>query len=170
MKTAVFFVLDENVDWEGPYLSSRLNQNSEWAVKTAAASSEIVSTEGFKTKVDYTIADLPADCDLLVLIGGKVDPTLKEIIDTRIKKQQPLAAIGEVVDYLFSNHLVSERLLTDELYTESNLVAARTSAGTEFADAVLEMIEFTSDKTVKALAEFYDNGYFEYCQKYGITV
>ncbi|WP_334333241.1 DJ-1/PfpI family protein [Companilactobacillus sp. HBUAS59544] len=170
MKTAVFFVLDENVDWEGPYLSSRLNQNSEWTVKTAATNSEIVSTGGFKTKVDYTIEDLPKDCDLLVLIGGKFDPALSEIIDLRIKKQQPFAAIGEVVDYLVSNHQVSERLLTDELYAESNLVAAKTALGNEFADAVLKMVDFTSDKTVKALAEFYDNGYFEYCQKYGITV
>ena len=36
MKTAVFLLLNEYADWEGAYLSSQLNQLTDWTVKTAS--------------------------------------------------------------------------------------------------------------------------------------
>lgn len=69
MKTALFIMLNEYADWEGAYLSSQLNQNKGWQVKTASINSTVTSIGGLTTKVDYQLSDLP-NSDLLILIGG----------------------------------------------------------------------------------------------------
>lgn len=70
MKQAIFAMLDEYADWEGAYLSSTLNQASGWEVKTASIKQDVVSIGGFKTTVDYRLEQIPANCELLILIGG----------------------------------------------------------------------------------------------------
>ena len=104
MKTAIFFILNEYADWEGSYLSSQLNQNSEWTVKTASLTDEVTSIGGFKTIVDYQIDELPEQIDLLVLIGGNSwdveNEKLKELISDRLENDQPVGAICGAVDYL----------------------------------------------------------------------
>lgn len=53
MKQTIFVILDEYADWEGCYLSSILNRDPNWEVKTASIKQEVVSIGGFKTTVDY---------------------------------------------------------------------------------------------------------------------
>ncbi|MCG0585422.1 DJ-1/PfpI family protein [Lactiplantibacillus plantarum] len=69
MKTALFIMLNEYADQEGAYLSSQLNQNEDWQVKTASINSTVTSIGSLTTKVDYQLSDLPSS-DLLILIGG----------------------------------------------------------------------------------------------------
>ncbi|GEO48618.1 type 1 glutamine amidotransferase family protein [Companilactobacillus kimchii] len=192
MKTAIFFILNEYADWEGPYLSSQLNQNSEWTVKTASFSDEVTSIGGFKTIIDYKIDELPEKIDLLILIGGNSwdvkNETLKKLISDRLKNGQPVGAICGAVDYLAGNGLLSgykhtgnsqaiwknyseynnpDQFLPQQVVSDRNLVTANGTAALEFTKAVLKLIQFLPDKQLKPLIELYDNGFYEYCKKYG---
>jgi len=192
MKTAVFFLLNEYADWEGPYLSSQLNQNAEWTVKTASVDAEVVSIGGFKTLIDYQIDELPQKIDLLVLIGGDSwkleNDKLRNIISERLESGQPVAAICGAVDYLaqtgmldgyqhtgnaqylwndYANYCNPEDFLEQQVVTDKNLVTANGTATLEFTKAVLEMIDFMPDKKIKAMIELYENGFYEYCKKNG---
>ncbi|CAJ1194634.1 putative protease YdeA [Companilactobacillus paralimentarius] len=192
MKTAIFFILNEYADWEGPYLSSQLNQNSEWTVKTASFSDEVTSIGGFKTIIDYQIDELPEKIDLLILIGGNSwdvkNETLRKLISDRLKNDQPVGAICGAVDYLAKNGLLSgyqhtgnsqaiwknyseynnpDQFLPQQVVSDRNLVTANGTAALDFTEAVLKLIQFLPDKQLKPLIELYDNGFYEYCKKYG---
>ena len=70
MKQAIFVMMDQYTDWEGAYLSSQLNQLTDWVVKTASNQPEVTSIGGWTTRVDYQISELKPEMTLLVLIGG----------------------------------------------------------------------------------------------------
>ena len=111
MKKAIFFILDEYADWEGAYLSSQLNQNKNWEVKTASIKNEVTSIGGFKTLVDYQVKDITADINLLVLIGGNSwsieNEQLRNLIAERLTNKKSVAAICVAVDYLAKNGLLT---------------------------------------------------------------
>jgi len=76
-KEVLFILLNEFADWEGAYISTRLNQGVKpgspikYTVKTLSISKEPVnSIGGFKVLPDYGINDIPEDYAGLVLIGG----------------------------------------------------------------------------------------------------
>lgn len=102
MKQAIFVILDEYADWEGGYLSSILNRDPNWEVKTASIKQEVVSIGGFKTTVDYQLEQIPADCELLMLIGGNSwqikNSVLKQLLQDRLKNNKFVGAICGAVD------------------------------------------------------------------------
>lgn len=76
-KEVIFILLNEFADWEGAYISTRLNQGIKpgnpikYTVKTLSISKEpIRSIGGFNVLPDYGINDMPEDYAGLVLIGG----------------------------------------------------------------------------------------------------
>jgi putative intracellular protease/amidase len=112
MKQAVFVILDEFADWEGAYLSSTLNQDPSWEVKTASTMQEVVSIGGFKTVVDYKLEQIPTVCELLILIGGNSrqikNSVLKRLIKERLANNKFVGAICGAVDYLAKNGLLTD--------------------------------------------------------------
>jgi len=192
LKKAIFFILDEYADWEGAYLSSQLNQNKNWEVKTASIKNEVNSIGGFKTLVDYQVKNITADTDLLVLIGGNSwsieNEQLKNLIAKRLTNKKPVAAICGAVDYLAKNGLLTnfkhtgnaQYLWKDyaryinkddfeqkQVVRDHNLVTANGTAPLEFTKQVLKMINFSSDEQINKDIDLYKLGFYKYCSKYG---
>ncbi|UQS81975.1 glutamine amidotransferase [Bombilactobacillus folatiphilus] len=192
MKQAVFVMLDEYSDWEGVYLSSMLNQNKDWEVKTASTQQEVVSIGDFKTAVDYYLEQIPADCQLLILIGGNSwqikNSVLKQLIQERLTNHKFVGAICGAVDYLAKEGLLTNFKHTgnaqylwkgfDQYQNESdffdeqtirdrNLVTANGTAALEFTQQVLKMIKFKKSDQIDKDMYLYKYGFYQYCKKYG---
>ncbi|WP_278390583.1 type 1 glutamine amidotransferase family protein [Lactobacillus acetotolerans] len=192
MKKAIFFILDEYADWEGAYLSSQLNQNKNWEVKTASIKNEVTSIGGFKTLVDYQVKDITADINLLVLIGGNSwsieNEQLRNLIAERLTNKKSVAAICVAVDYLAKNGLLTNFKHTGnaqylwknytkyvnkddfeqkQVVRDHNLVTANGTAPLEFTKQVLKMISFSSDEQINKDVDLYKLGFYKYCSKYG---
>ncbi|MGR1427161.1 glutamine amidotransferase, partial [Streptococcus agalactiae] len=52
MKTAHILLLDNYADWEVAYISSTINMNEEWTVKTISTQKEVKSLEGITTEIN----------------------------------------------------------------------------------------------------------------------
>lgn len=192
MKNAVFVVMDQYADYEGGYLASQLNQSQGWSVKTASVNDEVTSLGGFRTRVDEQLDQLSAPKDLLVLIGGNSwsveNQSLRSLIATRLKTNQPVAAICGSVDYLARNGLLTgyrhtgnsqelwrgnakytnnEDFVATQAVADRNLVTANGTAALEFTNLALKMIHFLSDHQVDLATNLYQLGFYKYCQKYG---
>jgi putative intracellular protease/amidase len=192
LKKAIFFILDEYADWEGAYLSSQLNQNKNWEVKTASIKNEVTSIGGFKTLVDYQVKDITADINLLVLIGGNSwsieNEQLRNLIAERLTNKKSVAAICVAVDYLAKNGLLTNFKHTGnaqylwknytkyvnkddfeqkQVVRDHNLVTANGTAPLEFTKQVLKMISFSSDEQINKDVDLYKLGFYKYCSKYG---
>lgn len=191
MKQAVFLILNEYADWEGAYLASQLNQDSNWSVKTASIDQKVTSIGGFKTIIDYQVKDIPQDIDLLVLIGGSSwfleNLDLMRLVQTRLENEQPVAAICGSVDYLARNGLLDGRQHTGnaqylwrkyinyhndidyidkQAVFDHNLVTANGTAAVEFTNLVLKMVHFSSDKQIDKITDLYKLGFYNYCERY----
>ncbi|WP_159721923.1 DJ-1/PfpI family protein [Enterococcus sp. CSURQ0835] len=192
MKTALFVLLNEFADWEPAHLSSLLNGDPTWQIKTASTGKEVVSIGGFTLKSDYVLPELPKEIDLLVLIGGNswtIElPTLKNLVAERLQKQQPVAAICGAVDFLAREGLLSGYQHTgnaqflwqdfpkytnpvafcqQQVVTDQHLVTANGTAALAFCNAVLKMIHFLPAETVNQQTDLYRLGYYEYVKRYG---
>ncbi|MDN2452212.1 type 1 glutamine amidotransferase family protein [Lactobacillus sp. UCMA15818] len=192
MRTAIFFILDEYADWEGAYLSSQLNQDQEWKVKTASIKKEVISIGGFKTVVDYQLEQIPNNIDLLVLIGGNSwsleNNNLRVIIKNQLKLNKPVGAICGAVDYLAKNGLLTsfkhtgntqylwknfedyqntDDFIGKQVVRDQNLVTANGTAPMEFTQMVLKMIHFKNNTQIDKDIDLYKLGFYQYCTKYG---
>lgn len=192
MKQAIFFVLNEYADWEGAYLACQLNQDVNWEVKTASTDIEVDSIGGFRTIVDYPLKEIPPEYDLLVLIGGNSwsfeNEFLKELLQKRLVSNRPVAAICGAVDYLAKNGLLTHYRHTgnaqylwsnyqqyqnktdfvgQQAVADRNLVTANGTAALEFTNLVLKMINFNTVKKINKITDFYQMGFYNYCERYG---
>lgn len=192
MKTAVLFLPNDYADWEGAYLSSILNTNPEWEVKTVGITKETTSIGGFKTTVDYLIEDLPQDIDLFVLIGGNdwqiTNDTLLKQVTSFLDEGLLVGAICGAVDYLAKNGLLTpyqhtgnaqffwkdfERYTTPENFHEvqcvsdHNLVTANGTAAIDFTQAILEKLDFETSEIRHREIELQRIGFYEYVERFG---
>ncbi|MDF7683101.1 DJ-1/PfpI family protein [Lactobacillus sp. ESL0679] len=192
MKQAIFVMLDEYADWEGAYLSSQLNQSSDWEIKTASTTAEVTSIGGIRTKITDKIADIPSDCELLILIGGNSwtikNDQLKEVIARRLITGKSVAAICGAVDYLAENGLLTgykhtgnaqylwqnfaeykngTDFVSEDAVCCRNLVTANGTAPLKFTEQVLQMIKFKDNEQVTRDIDLYRLGFYKYCEKYG---
>lgn len=192
MKKALFIILNDYADWEGAYLSSQINQNINWVVKTASTNKKVKSIGGFTTLVDTTLDDLETDFDLLVLIGGNSwdleNDKLAKIIKSALSNNITVAAICGAVDFLAKNGLLKNYKHTGNAqfiwndyknYTNAtdfyekqavkdrNLITANGTAPLEFTELVLKAIKFDSLENIHKIVELYRLGFYEYCKKYG---
>ena len=192
MKTAILFLVDEYADWEGAYLSSILNTSKEWEVKTASTQKKVTSIGGFKTTVDYLIDELPEKIDTFILIGGNnwqiSNETLLEKVTTFLNSDLVVGAICGAVDYLAKNGLLTpykhtgnalffwqeyEKYTTPENFQEvqcvsdKNLVTANGTAAIDFTEALLEKLDFETEKIRHREIGLQRMGYYAYVEKYG---
>ncbi len=192
MKQAIFVMLDEYADWEGAYISSTLNQDPNWEVKTASIKQEVVSIGGFKTTVDYQLEQIPANCELLILIGGNSwqikNSVLKQLIQDRLTNNKFVGAICGAVDYLAKNGLLTgfqhtgnaqylwkgfdqyqnkSDFLEEQTVRDRNLVTANGTAPLEFTKVILKMMHFRDDEQIDKNIDLYKLGFYRYCTKYG---
>jgi len=192
MKQAIFLMLDDYADWEGAHLSSMLNAESDWDVKTASVKKEVVSIGGFKTLVDYQLEQIPINSDLLILIGGNSwsleNNSLRQLIAERLANNKPVGAICGAVDYLAKNGLLTHfkhtgnaqylwqnfdqyqnknDFIEKQVVRDQNLVTANGTASLEFTQAVLKMICFKNSAQIDKNIDLYKIGFYQYCAKYG---
>ncbi|MEX0379850.1 type 1 glutamine amidotransferase family protein [Leuconostoc sp. MS02] len=192
MKQAVFLMLDDYADWEGAHLSSMLNVESDWDVKTASVKKEVVSIGGLKTLVDYQLEQIPVNSDLLILIGGNSwsleNNSLRQLIAERLANNKPVGAICGAVDYLAKNGLLTHfkhtgnaqylwqnfdqyqnknDFIEKQVVRDQNLVTANGTASLEFTQAVLKMICFKNSAQIDKNIDLYKIGFYQYCAKYG---
>lgn len=192
LKTALFFMMDQYADWEGSYLASQLNQSKQWIVKTGSVDEIVSSLGGFQTQIDYQIDKQLPKIDLLVLIGGNAWSTenekLRSLIASRLKHNQPVAAICGAVDYLARNGLLtgyrhtgnaqylwrqdkeyvnSQDFIATQVVTDRNLVTANGTAALAFTNQVLKMIAFLPSAEVDKTTDLYQLGFYKYCKQYG---
>jgi len=192
MKQAIFLMLDDYADWEGAHLSSMLNAESDWDVKTASVKKEVVSIGGFKTLVDYQLEQIPINGDLLILIGGNSwsleNNSLRQLIAERLANNKPVGAICGAVDYLAKNGLLTHfkhtgnaqylwqnfdqyqnknDFIEKQVVRDQNLVTANGTASLEFTQAVLKMICFKNSAQIDKNIDLYKIGFYQYCAKYG---
>ena len=158
------------LEQEGAYLSSQLNQNEDWQVKTASINSTVTSIGSLTTKVDYQLSDLPSS-ELLILIGGNSwdveNSQLSNLITTHLATSKRIGAICGAVDYLAKNglltgyqHTVNAQYLwksypqyqnsadfsEQQVVSDKNLVTANGTAALEFTNAVLKLTKFATDQ------------------------
>lgn len=192
MKQAIFIILDEYADWEGGYLSSILNRDPNWEVKTASIKQEVVSIGGFKTTVDYQLEQIPANCELLILIGGNSwqieNSVLKQLLQDRLTNSKFVGAICGAVDYLAKNGLLTNfkhtgnaqylwkdfdqyqnksDFLEEQTVCDHNLVTANGTAPLEFTKQVLKMIKCKNSEQIDKDIYLYEFGFYQYCKEYG---
>ncbi|WP_429971052.1 type 1 glutamine amidotransferase family protein [Fructilactobacillus sp. Tb1] len=193
MKKALFIILNDYADWEDAYLSTQLNQSSEWTVITASTNKEVKSIGGFTTLVDMNISDVHiSDFSLLILIGGNSwnikNTNLVTIIKKALSSDIAVGAICGAVDFLARNGLLSNYKHTGNAqflwknYTkyvnpndfyekqavvDKNLITANGTAPLEFTELVLKTINFKNTEEIHKYVELYKLGFYEYCKKYG---
>lgn len=192
LKTALFFMMDQYADWEGSYLASQLNQSKQWSVKTGSVAETVSSLGGFQTQIDYQIDNQVPQIDLLVLIGGNAWSTenenLRALVASRLKHNQPVAAICGAVDYLARNGLLTgyrhtgnaqylwrqdkeyvngQDFAATQVVTDCNLVTANGTAALAFTNQVLKMIAFLPSAEVDKATDLYQLGFYQYCKQYG---
>ncbi|WP_194946730.1 DJ-1/PfpI family protein [Bombilactobacillus apium] len=185
-------ILDEYADWESAYLSSILNQDSKWEVKTASLAKEVVSIGRFKTVVDYQLAEVPTDCELLILVGGNSwtieNDLLKRIVQDRLTNGKFTGAICGAVDYLAQNGLLTAfkhtgnaqylwknfskyqnktEFVEKQAVPDRHLVTTNGTAALEFTQQVLKMIRFKDNQQIDKDIYLSKAGFYQYCNKYG---
>ncbi|STX19759.1 DJ-1/PfpI family protein [Levilactobacillus brevis] len=191
MKQAIFVMMDQYTDWEGAYLSSQLNQLTDWVVKTASNQPEVTSIGGWTTRVDYQISELKPEMTLLVLIGGNAwqhdDLRLTTLIQQCLHRKVIVGAICGAVDYLARNGLLTGYRHTgnaqflwqsfsqyqnptdfdpQQVVVDRQLVTANGTAALAFTSAVLKASGQLTTAAKQAL-DLQQLGYYEYTRQYG---
>lgn len=97
-KEVLIFISNGYADWEAGYISAELNKpESEYKIKTVSLNNDNVqSMGGFTVIPDYTIDSLPAQFEMLILIGGtgwKDNSAIAPVIESCIQNRTPIAAI-----------------------------------------------------------------------------
>lgn len=191
IKRALFVILDQYADWEGAYLSSVLNQDKDWQVKTASTKKKVSSIGGFHTEMDFLLHEITKNPDLLVLIGGNSwsidDSDLENLVSYQLENGKILAAICGAVDYLarigqlnahkhtgnvsflwadFKKYQNLKNFVEEEAVSDRNLITANGTGVLDFTTLTLEALGF-SKKKVQQVVEMHRVGYYQYSQKYG---
>ncbi|MBP6117568.1 MAG: DJ-1/PfpI family protein [Neisseriaceae bacterium] len=193
IKTAVFFVLPGYAEWESAYLASRLNRDEQWQVKTASLTAGVCeSMGGFKTVVDYGLADLPAQIDLLVLVGGTgwgIDSAdLNALIEQCLAQGTVVGAICGAVDYLAKNGHLNQHQHTgnalflwqgyeqyqnqagfqaQQVVSDRRLVTANGTAAIAFSAEVLRLLKPEAAPHITSEHALFQLGYYAYKDQYG---
>ena len=193
MKTGIFLLLDEYADWEGAFLSSQLNPKDDWQIQTASTQKEVVSIGGFRTTIDYLIAELPRpeSIDLLVLVGGNSwhieNQDLLDYITACIHQGIIVGAICGAADYLarngllndvehtgnalffwndFENYHNAEKFIETQAIRCKNIITANGTAPLEFTQLVLEAVGISTEEAAQVF-NMYKLGFYGYCEKFG---
>lgn len=192
MKTAVFLLLNEYADWEGAYLSSQLNQLTDWTVKIASIQKNIHSIGGFQTKADYSINEIPLETELLVLIGGNSwhinSLEITNLIKNRLVAGKTVASICGAVDFLAKNGLLNDkkhtgnsvylwqsyeqytnlsRFLEEQVVVDEPLITANGTATLEFTNQVMKTVHALPVDQIDKTTNLYKLGFYKYCDKFG---
>ncbi|ANZ57838.1 glutamine amidotransferase [Fructilactobacillus lindneri] len=192
MKKALFIILNDYADWEGAYLSSQLNQDSNWQVKNASVNKTVKSIGGFTTLVDMSIDQILPNFDLLILIGGNSwnlkNDKLVDIIKKALSDNVIVGAICGAVDFLaknglltnykhtgnaqffwndYKNYINSNDFYEKQVIKDRNLVTANGTAPLDFTELVLQAVKFNTPEKIHESVELYRLGFYEYCEKYG---
>ncbi|MCW1784830.1 glutamine amidotransferase [Streptococcus agalactiae] len=192
MKTAHILLLDNYADWEVAYISSTINMNEEWTVKTISTQKEVKSLGGMTTRIDYLLDEVPSQCDLLILIGGKTwdndYPDIIKLLNFALKHNITIGAICGTVDFMARNGFLTNFKHTGndlnlwnnfELYSnkndfkfeqavkDKNLITANGTAPIEFEQLILESINYADTTDIKKTIFLQRNGFYNYLQKYG---
>lgn len=187
MKNAIFFLLEDYADWQGAYLSTRLNMSKKWTIKTVSLKSTTCkSIGGFTTVIDYSLEEVPQNIDLFVLIGGdswgmEDNDELNKLITFYLEKGIIVGAICGAVDFLARNghlndynhtgnsldllkqykHYHNERnFFKEQSVADRNLITANGFASIEFSENILKALKFKSPEKIEKEHELLKKGLY----------
>lgn len=106
-KEVLVFVPANYADWEGAYICSELNKpETDFVIKILALNdAPVQSMGGFTVIPDYTVDELPAHFEMLILIGGTswlkgMNDSVQSVVDLCVSKKIPVAAICDACTFL----------------------------------------------------------------------
>ena len=193
MKKTIIFVLAEPfADWEGAYLSSILltSRPGEYEIKTMSLTREpIHSIGGFTILPDYTIEDMPADFDGVILIGGnswrtEAAKSFRTVVRRALAEKKVLGAICDATVFLgamgvlneiqhTSNALPDLKAWAQTAYTneagyicapavrDGKVITANGTAALEFAREVMIALQAAPEEQILEWYEFFKKGMYE---------
>lgn len=189
-KEILIFLPDNYADWEGAYISSELNKpETGFIVKTLAVNKNpIKSMGGFTVIPDYTISEIPADFQMIILVGGTSwlnveNDEVKSVVDLCMEKKIPLAAIcdactflaengyldhakhtGNSLEYLkefASNYQGSENFIEKQVVSTDGLITANGTAAVEFSIEILKYFDLMPQNELDELYQIFKVGLYK---------
>ena len=192
MKTAHILLLDNYADWEVAYISSTINMNEEWTVKTISTQKEVKSLGGMTTRIDYLLDEVSSQCDLLILIGGKTwdndYPDIIKLLNFALKHNITIGAICGAVDFMARNGFLTnfkhtgndlnlwstfdqysnkDHFQFKQAVRDQHLITANGTAPIEFEQLILESIDYAEKSEIEKTIYLHRHGFYEYFKKYG---
>ncbi|WP_405173271.1 type 1 glutamine amidotransferase family protein [Paenibacillus sp. FSL H8-0260] len=187
-KEVLMFLSNGYADWESGYISAELNKpESEYKVSTVALTSDNVkSMGGFTVVPDYTIDSLPAQYEMLILIGGtgwKDNSAITPVIEKCLQESVPIAAIcdattflaehgyldniphtGNSLDYLKQNapnYKGEANYIEKQAVSSEYIITANGTASLEFAREVMKKLEGFPIEAVEGWYKFFKDGFYQ---------
>lgn len=187
-KEVLIFISNGYADWEAGYISAELNKpESEYKVRTVSLNNDNVqSMGGFTVIPDYTIDSLPAQFEMLILIGGtgwKDNSAITPVIERCIQNGTPIAAIcdastflaehgyldeiphtGNSLDYLKEfapNYKGHANFLEKQTVSSDDIITANGTASLEFTREVLKKLKVMPLEQIDGWYNFFKNGFYQ---------
>ncbi|WP_313638975.1 type 1 glutamine amidotransferase family protein [Paenibacillus sp.] len=187
-KEVLIFISNGYADWEAGYISAELNKpESEYTVRTVSLTSDNVqSMGGFTVVPDYTIDSLPAQFEMLILIGGtgwKDNSAITPVIEKCINDKTPISAIcdattflaehgyldniphtGNSLDYLKEyapNYKGHTNFIEKQAVSSDYIITANGTASLEFAREVMKKLDGFQVEKTDGWYNFFKNGFYQ---------
>lgn len=188
-KEILVFLSDNYADWEGAYVCSEINKpETGFVIKTLAVDTDTVkSMGGFTILPDYTVDTLPAQFEMLILIGGTSwlqgkNDRVQSVVDLCISKKIPVAAIcdactfladkgyldsikhtGNSAEYLeqFATHYKGKaKFVEKQVVCANNFITANGTSAVEFAAEILKCLHVMEQDDLRNWFQMFKVGFY----------
>lgn len=189
-KEVLVFISDNYADWESGYICAELNKpETGFIVKTLAVQkSPIQSMGGFTVIPDYSIAELPAQFHMLILIGGtswmkRKNDDVKQAVDWCVEKGIPVAAICDASTFLadkgYLDHIEhtgnslpyleeyapgykgAEHFIEKQVVSNERFITANGTSAVEFAKEILSYLQVMPDEQLEEWYRLFKIGFYQ---------
>lgn len=191
MKKEILVFISENyADWEEAYICSELNKTkTDFVIKTLATSNvPIKSMGGFTVIPDYTVDQLPARFEMLIIIGGTSwlkdeNDCIQSVIDFCVDRKIPVAAICDActflakkgyLDYIehtgnslaylkkFAPQYKGEKHFIEKQVVSANgFITANATSAVEFAKRILSYLEVMEKDKLENWYQMFKVGFYK---------
>lgn len=191
MKKEILVFISENyADWEGAYVCSELNKaETNFVIRTLAVSNTPVKSMGGVTVIpDYTVNELPASFEMLILIGGTSwskgkNESVQPVVDLCVNMKIPVAAICDACTFLadkgyldciehtgnssayleeFAPHYKGRKhFIEKQAVSASGFITANGTAAVEFAKEILKYLEVMQQDRLENWYQKFKVGFYK---------
>lgn len=191
MKKEILVFISENyADWEGGYICSELNKpESKFVIKTLAISKvPVKSMGGFMVIPDYSVDELPAKFEMLILIGGASwlkggNDSVQPVINLCVSKKIPVAAICDACTFLADkgyldhiehtgnssayleqfahNYKGAKHFIEKQVVSANRFITANGTSAVEFAKEILKHLNVMQPDNIKDWYQMFKVGFYK---------